>query len=331
MPTSYSDQFFTIDPFNGETVGTLITIDVYTLIDNDDDGDLGAAGGDTVNGIDITNSWPGDTVTLNVGGTNITYTGTTFYLDGASAVFTPTDGQVLQEGTFVSSTGVTTPGPLLAGDLGPPCFLAGSRIETPAGPRAAEALRAGDFVVTADRGLQPLVAVAQRELTAAHLAAHQNHLPIRIRAGALGDNTPSSDLIVSPQHRILLRSDVAESQFGCAEILVPAVQLLRYRGVERITDVTSVCYVHLLFDHHAIVSAHGAWSESLYFAACAKSQLGRAQWIDFSERFQDFKDMRPARPFVRGRALRDLLEHHQRCDLPLVENVSNSAAAAIVA
>ena len=60
MPTSYSDQFFVIDPYSPPPAGTAMNFVNYTLIDQDDDLDFEAAGGDTVNGSDITNSWPGD-------------------------------------------------------------------------------------------------------------------------------------------------------------------------------------------------------------------------------------------------------------------------------
>lgn len=57
---------------------------VFDLVDNNDDGETNAPDdpvGYTVNGFDVTSSWPGDTVTIDVPGVgNITYTGITFYL-----------------------------------------------------------------------------------------------------------------------------------------------------------------------------------------------------------------------------------------------------------
>ena len=50
--------------------------------------------------------------------------------------------------------------------------------------------------------------------------------PIRIRAGTLGNGLPEADLIVSPQHRVLVRSGIARTLFGADEVLVAAKQLL---------------------------------------------------------------------------------------------------------
>jgi hypothetical protein len=68
------------------------------------------------------------------------------------------------------------------------CFARGTRILTPRGPVAIEALRPGDMVLTRDNGLQPIRWINSR------------------RVAATGDFAPvHSDLIVSPQHRMLLK------------------------------------------------------------------------------------------------------------------------------
>ena len=126
MPTNYTDQFYTFDPANPPPPGTSVTFVLYTLRDQNDDGDVDRFNNDRVNGSDVVNSYPGDTVTINVGGVNVTYTGITFYLANGQRVFTPTDGQVLQNGTFVSATFVTTQGPVaVPTELGPACFTPG--------------------------------------------------------------------------------------------------------------------------------------------------------------------------------------------------------------
>jgi len=56
MPTTYSDQFFIIDPYNPPPAGTAMNFTRYTLTGQDDDSDFEAARGDTVNGINITDS-----------------------------------------------------------------------------------------------------------------------------------------------------------------------------------------------------------------------------------------------------------------------------------
>ena len=175
-----------------------MTVSVRTLTDQNDDGDIDRFNGDAINGVDIVNSWPGDTVTIFVAGVgNITYTGITFYLPGGVRVFTPTDGQVLQEGILVSTTWVNTQGPLLVGDLGPPCFAAGTLIRTRDGLVEVQDLAVGDLVTTRDNGDQPIRWIGKRDLAAEELADDPRLRPVLIRAGALAPGVPSSDLLVS--------------------------------------------------------------------------------------------------------------------------------------
>lgn len=78
------------------------------------------------------------------------------------------------------------------------CFVAGTLIETEGGFIPVEALKAGDLVVTRDNGLQPIRWIGSVRLNAARLQAQPKLRAIRIKAGVLGPNTPSSDLLVSP-------------------------------------------------------------------------------------------------------------------------------------
>ena len=255
MPTTYLDQFFIIDPFNPPPVGTSLTVQKYNLLDNNDDNDFDRFNGDSVNGSDIVSSWPGDTVTVNVPGVgNVTYTGITFYLADGTQVFTPNDGQVLMDGTFVSATAVNTQGPLTIAELGPPCFAAGTMIDTAHGPKATEALAIGDLVPTRDHGMQPIRWVGKRTVS-----GRGEFAPIRFARGAIGNDQP---LNVSPQHRMLITGWRAEIHFGEQEILVAAKHLVNGDTIH-VQKVDEVEYVHILFDEHEIIGCHGVQSESL--------------------------------------------------------------------
>ncbi|MFD1809755.1 Hint domain-containing protein [Gemmobacter lanyuensis] len=85
-----------------------------------------------------------------------------------------------------------------------------------------------------------------------------NFAPIRIAAGAFGDH---GTLLVSPQHRVLLRDAMAELLFGEDEVLVAAKDLLNHDGVCRV-EGGQVEYVHLLFDRHQVIWAEGLPTES---------------------------------------------------------------------
>ncbi|WP_172298581.1 Hint domain-containing protein [Pseudoruegeria sp. HB172150] len=134
-----------------------------------------------------------------------------------------------------------------------PCFVAGTLIRTPAGEVPAETLRPGDLVLTQDNGPQPLRWIGRRRV-----AAIGKFAPIRIAAHTFGTHRT---LMVSPQHRILIRDTMAELLFGEGEVLVPALHLLNGRTVTRVEGGT-VDYVHLLFDAHQVVISEGLPSES---------------------------------------------------------------------
>ena len=102
MPTAYKDQFFRVDPGAPPTTPVPLTVERFEFIDEDDNGQILNYSGDTFDGVAITEVWPGDELTIELpDGTQVTYVGVTFYLATGSPVFTPTDGQVLQNGTFV--------------------------------------------------------------------------------------------------------------------------------------------------------------------------------------------------------------------------------------
>lgn len=304
MPTTVEDQFYTFDPANPPPAGTQITWTTLTLTDANDDGDIDNFNNDTVNGSDVQNTWPGDTVTIDVPGVGeVTYTGTTFYLANGQRVFTPTDGQVLQNGTLVSTTFVTTEGALDLDDLAPPCFTLGTLIETPAGEVPVETLRAGDLVTTLDNGPQPVRWIGHRRVQ-----GRGRFAPVRFAQGAVGNRRP---LLVSPQHRMLVRGWRAELLFGEPELLVAALHLVDGDRVTR-QPQREVDYVHLMFDRHEIVVSEGAPTESFNPGATVLRD-DDAMRRELLSLFPEMDVRRPAtfrcmaRPTLRGREARSLL------------------------
>ena len=262
MPTTYSDQFYIIDPANPPARGTPLSFVRYDLTDQNDDGDIDQFDGDSIDGVDVTASWPGDTITIRVPGVGrITYTGTTFYLADGRSVFTPTDGQVLVDGIFQRARDVSTQGPLnVPGDLGPTCFVAGTLIETPSGPRRIDDLCRGDLVLSRDHGPQPIRWIGREEIDGSGAFA-----PIHFEAGSIGNRAA---VTVSPNHRMLVTGWQAELFCGEDEVLVAAKQMVNGITV-RVAPQPRVTYMHLLFDDHEIIQSHGVWSESFYPAALA--------------------------------------------------------------
>lgn len=133
-------------------------------------------------------------------------------------------------------------------------FAAQTRLLVAGGARRVEDLRIGDRVLTADRGLQPLRWVGQAMTDGRGMAA-----PVCISAGALGN---AAELIVAPEHRVLLSGLQARERFGSNEVLVPARQLVDGDRIF-VTPQAEVTYHQILFDRHELVFAEGALCESL--------------------------------------------------------------------
>ncbi|WP_298259124.1 Hint domain-containing protein [uncultured Litoreibacter sp.] len=135
-----------------------------------------------------------------------------------------------------------------------PCFVAGTMVQTPSGPRQVQLLEPGDLVMTKDDGAQPVRWIGSRKVEATGTLA-----PIRIEAGAFGDH---DTLSVSPQHRVLISDEMAEILFGSEEVLVAAKDLVNDQTVRRDTSQPEVTYVHILFDKHQVVFSERLATES---------------------------------------------------------------------
>lgn len=200
----------------------------------------------------------------------------------------------------------------------PTCFTPGTLIEAEDGPVPVEAIEVGDMIVTKDSGLQPVRWIGRRKLSAADLDARPDFRPIRIRAGALGDGLPRTDLTVSPQHRLLVRGGLVCSMFGSHEVLVSARHLLAMPGIE-IDDAAEVEYLHILFDQHELVIANGALTETLYLGQQTLSSLtpeGRDEVLALFPELQemDVRHWPASRPILKGREGRAFAEEKAAAD-----------------
>ncbi|SEO26980.1 Hint domain-containing protein [Paracoccus alcaliphilus] len=203
-----------------------------------------------------------------------------------------------------------------------PCFTRGTMILTDAGLRAIEDLAEGDLVMTRDNGLQPVRWIGSVGVSADRLAAEPTLRPIRIAAGALGASTPAQDLLVSPQHRVLVRSRIAQRMFGTSEVLVAAKQLLTIEGVDIADAADGVEYFHMLFDRHEVVFSNGAETESLYTGAEALKAVGSAAKEEIFALFPELRDSdvapQAARILASGRQGRKLAMRHLQNSRALV-------------
>lgn len=206
------------------------------------DGSDVIVGGEDGDGSDI------DRIILSGGNLRVTFTNDDRATESGIIEFFGADGNLLSTTSFSEIEQVI-------------CFAAGTRLRTPEGERAVETLAAGDLVETLDRGAQPVRWVGRRLVP-----ARGRFAPVRIRAGAFG---AARDLLVSPQHRMLLRGPEAELLFGAPEALAAARHLVDGDRVRIDETMDVVEYVHVLFDRHEIVFAEGAPTESFHPGAAA--------------------------------------------------------------
>ena len=183
------------------------------------------------------------------------------------------------------------------------CFAADTRILAEHGEVAVQDLVAGDRVRTRDHGLQTLRWVGRRDLGLGEMIAGPHLRPIQISAGALGQGLPLQDLVVSPQHRLLMSGWRAEMLFGEGEVLVAATHLTHLKGIKRL-PAKPVSYFHLLFDAHEIVLSNGLWSESFQPAQRSLDAMDAPQREEVLQLFPELGGVKAhypaARPTLKG-------------------------------
>ena len=142
-----------------------------------------------------------------------------------------------------------------------PCFTPGTMIATASGERPVQDLKVGDRVITRDNGIQEIRWVGHREMTGSELVRAAHLQPVLIRQGALGNGLPERDMLVSPQHRVLMSNDKTALYFEESEVLVPAKHLTDMDGID-VVDVSNTTYIHVMFDQHEVILSDGTWTES---------------------------------------------------------------------
>ena len=140
-----------------------------------------------------------------------------------------------------------------------PCYCPGTRILTDLGEIAVERLAIGDCVVTPSGALETIRWIGRRSYAGRFIASNILMLPVCIKADALADGQPHTDLWVSPGHGLFV-----DGQLVPAWRLVNGVSIVQAKAVEEVT------YIHLELDSHCILLANGAGAESFLDDGCRR-------------------------------------------------------------
>ncbi len=154
----------------------------------------------------------------------------------------------------------------------------GVRIATPRGEKPLEALQPDDRVITRDNGLQKIRWIGRRRLSGEDLQCAPHLWPFLIRAGALGEGLPERDMLVSPQHRLLLSG-------GC-EGLVAVRRLTMMQGIYQ-TKSPDTTFIHFMCERHEMVLLNGIWMESFQPKERMPDITGAAQRDEICELFPE--------------------------------------------
>lgn len=169
-----------------------------------------------------------------------------------------------------------------------PCFTPGTLIATPKGEVPVESLKAGDQVITRDNGIQEIRWLGQKALTWYDLAANPHLKPVLIRQGSLGNGLPERDMMVSPNHRMLVANDRTSLYFDEHEVLVSAKHLVSADGIGAV-DAAGTTYIHFMCDRHEVVLSNGAWTESFQPGDYTLNGMGNAQRSEIFDLFPELK------------------------------------------
>jgi Hint domain len=200
-----------------------------------------------------------ETIANFTGGTGSTHETIQFTADDF-ANFTAVQNAMSQVGpdvviTLDSTDSITlenvTLSNLVSADFQFVCFMADTMISTPRGEAAIQMLRRGDIVMTADNRIAAIAWIG-RQTVSTRFADPVRCLPIRIGAGALSDGVPSRDLLISPDHAILVD-----------DVLIQAGALINGISIVREANVPETfIYYHVELKDHSLILAENTPAES---------------------------------------------------------------------
>jgi hypothetical protein len=220
---------------------------------------LEAAAGFSISG--TTDAGAGEPVTVKILDAS-NHVADTYSTSAGSGIWsvrvTPTQALALGQGAYTVQADVSdaagNPAIEASRDFSVVCYARGTHIETPTGQARIEDLRAGDSVVTVQGNDRIACAIKWIGRRWIDLLAHPRPEmvePVRIRRGAFEENMPYRDLLVSPDHGVLVDGK-----------LISTRQLVNGSTIHREIGLTFLEYFHVELYGHAILLAEGLPAES---------------------------------------------------------------------
>src|SRR5271165_4992035 len=244
--TGYASTPATLVSFNGTNgsgpFGGLIADADADLFGTTEIG--GTSGDGTVFGIASTGTGYADTpITLvSFNGADGAYPGAGLLTNRAGDLFgTTTQDGAGGQGTVFELTG--TGFPVI-------CYLAGTRIATPAGESAVEQLVVGDAVMTLQGAARRIVWIGIGRVLAAR-GRRSAATPVIVRKNALADNVPYRDLRVTKAHSLYIDG-----------VLIPVEFPVNHRTILWDDNAQEVTIYHIELETHDVLLANGAPAES---------------------------------------------------------------------
>ena len=172
------------------------------------------------------------------------------------------------------------------GGGGGQCYLAGTHILTPDGPREIGQLSIGDRVTTLSGDAKPIKWIGRnRFVRQSDGTWAPNALPVKVARFALDGHSPSADLYLSAGHAVYV--DGLLIQIGS---LVNGTTIAHDAAADR----QVLEYFHIELDHHDVVFAEGAATETLLPSADHKLF---DNWREY-EALYGAEPVAPAKPFA---------------------------------
>ena len=131
------------------------------------------------------------------------------------------------------------------------CFMAGTLIATPEGLKSVENLEIGNLVTTTDGRHEPIRWVG-RQTVSRLFTDPLRILPIRVKADALAEGVPARDLLISPDHALLVDGVLAH-----AAALVNGTSIVREYQTPQVFT-----YYHIELADHSLILAENAPAET---------------------------------------------------------------------